>query len=225
MIGIICAMENEAQTVLDNLDIGTTYTAFGKKFYTGRILGKPVALAISGVGKVNATMAAQYLLDTYKEISVVLNIGVCGGVRGKVELGEIYLVSAAAQYDFDTTEIDDVPPGYMYGLETAYIDLQNAHTKKLSKLFPYAKLVTGDRFTGSQEVVDFIENNFGAELREMEGGAIAQVCAFHKKDCVMLKGVSDYVGAESVNLFEKYCQTALAAMSRRLTAVFAALCG
>lgn len=225
MIGIVCAMESEAQAVLDHIDVETTFTAFGKKFYTGRILGKKVVLAVSVVGKVNAAMATQYLLDTYKEIGVIVNLGVCGGVKGKVELGKIYLVSSAAQYDFDTTEVDDMPHGFLYGLETVYVDLTSPYTKKLSALFPSARLVTGDRFTASEEVSLYIEKHFGAELREMEGGAIAQVCAFHKKHCVMLKGVSDFVGAESVHLFGKYCKIALDEFGRRMTAIFSALDG
>lgn len=223
MLGIICAMDSEAQAVLDNFDITSTFTAFCKKFYVGEIMSQKAVLAVSGIGKVNAAMTAQYLFDAYKEIDTLLNIGVCGGVKGKVELGKIYLVTKAAQYDLDTTEIDDVPHGFIYGLETELISLKNPYAKHLLPLFREAKLATGDRFTASSDICIFIEKYFGAELREMEGGAIAQVCAFHNKNCVMLKGVSDFVGSESVNMYEKYCRQALDAFSVSMPAIMNAL--
>ncbi|HPG92225.1 MAG TPA: 5'-methylthioadenosine/S-adenosylhomocysteine nucleosidase [Clostridia bacterium] len=223
MLGIICAMESEAQAVLDSFDISSTFTAFGKKFYTGEIMTQKAVLAVSGIGKVNAAMTTQYLFDTYKEVDTLLNIGVCGGVKGKVELGKIYLVTKAAQYDLDTTEIDDVPHGFIYGLETEFVTLKNPFAKHLLQLFSEATLATGDRFTSSADIDIFIEKHFGAELREMEGGAIAQVCAFHNKNCIMLKGVSDFVGAESVNMYEKYCQQALDAFSVSMPAIMNAL--
>ena len=102
-------------------------------------------------------MTTQHLLDEYKDIDTVVNIGVCGGVRGKVELGGIYVVDKCSQFDFDTTAIDDVKIGQLYEFDQPFINVFNNKAKALSKVYPVASLVTGDKFDCTQQTVDMIE--------------------------------------------------------------------
>ena len=214
MLAILCAMQSEGDVFLSQMQVDRADLVLGgRPLYVGSAYGKACVLLISGVGKVNAAMGTQYLIDHYP-VKTLVSIGVAGGVAGKVELGKTYLVSAVGQYDFDTSPIDGTPVGYSEDLGGIFLTLDSPLQRRLGKRLPTARLVTGDKFSCEQALNDFVERHFdGAELREMEGFAVAYTAFHNGVDCVLLKGVSDYVGPESANLFAEMCQKTLGEMA------------
>ena len=65
-IGIICAMKNEMDILLNALGEGRKVKMLGCTFYEGEIGGHNVVLCISGVGKVNAAIATTLLINEFK---------------------------------------------------------------------------------------------------------------------------------------------------------------
>ena len=57
-------------------------------------------------------MVTQAIIDKYSP-STIINFGSAGGFDGKTQALEYYNVDKCCQYDFDLSELDPVPIGYI----------------------------------------------------------------------------------------------------------------
>ena len=189
IIGIIVALHKEAENVITKTNANIEPAKNGKKIFTGTIKSHRFVLIESGIGKVNAALSAQYLIDNFP-IDYIINFGSVGGISGKTETLEFYRVEKCCQYDFDLSAIDNVSVGYIQDYDSVYF---YPNTDKLSFLKP-ANLATSDRFTEKQTDVDTV-SDLGCNIFDMEGGAIAQVCTANNIPFYMFKGVTDIHGS------------------------------
>ena len=191
MIALVVALDSEAKSFLDKIQNKKEFLIAGKKTYSGTVANKDVVLSICGVGKVNAGLATQLLIDKYSP-EYIVNFGTAGGMNSTVKVKDYYLINECAQYDFDLSYLDPVPVGYIQDYQRV---LFPTFTDKLDFL-PESKVASGDRFNDDTKDVATILN-MGCTLRDMEGGAIAQVCLANQTKLVMVKGVSDVYGAQT----------------------------
>ena len=161
-------------------------------------LGSDDRLYVSGIGKVNAAAATQKAIC--EGADEIWNVGLCGGFGDGIEVGDVFAVDRAAEYDFDLSVINHVSIGVIDGFDSPYIAL----ARFPSSLVPhpssleYRTLATGDRFNDSEDDHDLIVRQLGASLRDMEGAAIAHVCKLNRVKCLSLKCVSDVAGRGSM---------------------------
>ena len=140
---------------------------------------------VCGIGKVNAAAAAQKAICEGAE--EIINCGVAGGLDPAMEVGDVYEVSQAVEFDFDLTLINGTRLGTHNERTTPYFDCRTRG------MFPARTLSTGDRFTNDEkDITDSL--TLGASLKDMEGAAIAHVCETNGVPCRMLKAVSDVHG-------------------------------
>jgi len=140
---------------------------------------------VCGIGKVNAAAAAQKAICEGAE--EIINCGVAGGLDPTMEVGDVYEVSQAVEFDFDLTLINGTRLGTHNERTTPYFDCRTRG------MFPARILSTGDRFTNDEkDITDSL--SLGASLKDMEGAAIAHVCETNGVPCRMLKAVSDVHG-------------------------------
>ncbi|MFP4363128.1 MAG: 5'-methylthioadenosine/S-adenosylhomocysteine nucleosidase, partial [Spirochaetia bacterium] len=112
MILILGALEGEIQAFAENgEDMHTVETAFFTCM-KGKLFGIPAVIAATGVGKVLAALAAQYLIDCYNPEAVIM-LGAAGGLRQNMNIGDIIIATDCLQYDFDATafgfKIGEIP--------------------------------------------------------------------------------------------------------------------
>ena len=188
MICFIVALKKEAQELLNRAKDLKEFKIADKPCYSCTLNGKEVILAISGIGKVSAALTTQLLIDKYNP-KFIFNFGTCGGMNNSVEILNYYLIDKCCQFDFDVTELDDVPLGYIQEYDTVYFD---TYTKGLDFL-KISRVASADRFTNDIEDINAV-NEIGCSLRDMEAGAIAQVCTSNNVPLVMVKGISDVYG-------------------------------
>lgn len=189
MIGIVVALKSEANALIGQIEKLKEIKIADKPAYIGKFAGQKIVLIISGIGKVSAGLSTQLLIDKYSP-DFILNFGTCGGMNNSVEILKYYAITKCCQFDFDLREIDNVPLGYIQEYKTAFFD---TYTNGLDFL-PKSILATADRFTNDVNDINSI-NELGASLRDMEGGAIAQVCTSNNLPIVMIKGISDVTGS------------------------------
>ncbi|MBQ3116548.1 MAG: 5'-methylthioadenosine/S-adenosylhomocysteine nucleosidase [Clostridia bacterium] len=189
MIGIVVALKSEANAFIEQIENVKEIKIADKPAFVGTFAGKEIVLIISGIGKVSAGLSAQLLIDKYSP-NYIINFGTCGGMNKSVEILKYYLITKCCQFDFDLREIDNVPLGYIQEYKTAFFP---TYTDRLEFL-PQSILATADRFTNDMRDIDTI-NRLGASVRDMEGGAIAQVCTSNGVRLVMIKGISDVTGS------------------------------
>ena len=77
-IGIIGAMDEEVALIKSAIDIEKSTEKAGCTFLEGIIDGKRAVVVRCGIGKVNAAMCTQILIDDYK-VDAVINTGAAGG--------------------------------------------------------------------------------------------------------------------------------------------------
>ncbi len=218
MIGVVIAMDREAELLLDQMEVENIRTIFGKTVHIGKAFEKDVALVVSAEGKVNAAAGACAALA--QGVDLVLNFGVAGGLRPeKTEVGEVYLIEKAVQYDFDITELSGKEVGTLPGESENFLPLFCPTGLAL----PRRTLGTGDRFDDSPEDHALLLR-LGCEIREMEAGAIAQVCKYAGVPFCAVKAISDVYGSSpTAEQFRKNCKYALLELKAQLPEIFAAL--
>lgn len=214
MIGVVVAMNNEAEILLKNLS-EKNEKSFGKKrVIQGKIYEKEIIVIVSGIGKVNAGIGAQFLIDNYK-LDCIFNFGLAGGVSKNSKLCNVYQVNRAVQYDFDLSELNNVKIGALEEFDENYI---YSCSKTLN--YPQLTLATADRFNDDKADYKLITEYMQADLRDMEGGAIFQVCALNDVQLYCVKAVSDVAGTDSILQFRENSAKALINLEAELLKIF-----
>lgn len=202
MIGIIVALHSEAEKVISNTNAKANTAKNGKKLFFGTISNNDFVLIESGIGKVNAALSTQYLIDNF-QIDYIINFGSVGGIDGKTKILGYYAVDRCCQYDFDLSALDSVPVGYIQDYDTVYF---YPKTDRLSFL-PQLSLASSDHFTEKATDIETI-SALGCSTFDMEGGAIAQVCTANNVPFYVFKGITDTHGSgNDVNTFYKNLRT------------------
>lgn len=219
MIGCVIAMESEAETLLDHMKIEERTTVFGRPLYKGKAFGQEILLIECGVGKVNAAAGASIVIE--RGADTVLNFGVAGGLHAGTEVTEVYSIEKVVQYDFDCTQLNGTKIGTLDGETENFLPL--VVPAKLD--FPRRALGTGDRFNDSPADHALLLE-LGCDIREMECGAIAQVCKYAGVPCVSVKAISDVYGTGSTTeQFKKNLKLALVNLKAHMREILEAIDG
>ena len=167
-----------------------------------KILGYPIIY--SGIGKINATIAAVKASSLYKEI---INIGSCGSINIKsgelVEIGRVY-------QDIDLTPLTS------YGCETLFEHNSNQIIFKEDFVNSVSCFTTdyfydeSQRDKYSQSYLNMIKR---CDVIDMECYSIAKVCKQFNIKFSSYKWVSDDGNATS---WEKNCQIGLEKVKKQL---------
>ena len=196
MLGFVVALYDEAEKTIENFGLKKDCVLLGKPVYTGKILDKDVALIICGIGKVSAAAATQAVIDRYNPDKII-NFGTAGGANDSVKHITLYLIDKCCQYDFDLSELDNCPVGYMCDYDRIYFTCDSSNLDFL----PKTSLCTADRF--SNKITDIkTVNSLGCSLRDMEGAAIAQVSTSNGLPFISIKGVTDTYDHPATEFYE-----------------------
>ncbi len=201
MIGIICALDVEAQRLKSEITDANSRKIGRLEFMSGRLRGKDVVIGMAGVGKVNAAMCTEAMILEYAP-SLIINSGVAGSLSKRLDIGDIAVGSGVVQHDFDTTAVGDAPAYFNeLGGDTFPCDpdvakaILDAAAAEGIHAVP-AKIASGDQFITDGETKAGLVRIFGAEACEMEGGAIAHVCFNNGVRCAIIRAISDSTDGE-----------------------------
>ena len=89
-IGIIGAMELEVETLKAHLTDLTITTKANMEFNEGKLGGVSVVVVRSGIGKVNAALCVQILVDHFS-VTHIMNTGVAGSLKAELNIGDIVI--------------------------------------------------------------------------------------------------------------------------------------
>lgn len=218
MIGAVIAMQIEADILLENMQIKEKLSYGNKTVYVGTAFEKEIALVVCGVGKVNAAIGAQLLIDKFAP-SALLNFGVAGGLNEYTELCNVYQIWQAVQFDFDLTQLNGTKMGTLDEYTENYLPLS-----LLNINLPVRALGTADRFNDSADDYALLTKELNADIRDMEGCAIVQTALASNLSVYSFKAISDVAGSGSTT--EQYLQNraqALDNLKSMLADIFAKL--
>ncbi|MBN2983451.1 MULTISPECIES: 5'-methylthioadenosine/adenosylhomocysteine nucleosidase [Cohnella] len=209
VIGIIGAMQEEIDLLLQGMRDVVTMNRSGIDYVIGSLHDRKVAVCKSGVGKVNAAVCTQVLIDRFLADKIIFT-GVAGAVDPSLEIGDIVVGSSCLQHDIDVT-----PLGFKRGV-IPYQDVSEwkgddtlirMAVEAGERLYPgrcrTGVILSGDQFVADRDVVRALHEQFGGACTEMEGAAVAQVCAMNGVPHVIIRSMSDKAdGSAHVNFAE-----------------------
>lgn len=198
MIGIIGAMEEEVALLKDAMEIEETSEYASMNFCRGVLCGKEAVVVKSGIGKVNAALCAQILVDRFGA-DMLINTGIAGSLDADIDIGDMVISTDAVEHDMDASIFGD-PVGQIPRMDTFSFPADKELVKKAVAANEEAnpdiktftgRIVSGDQFVSSAEVKDRLVKTFAAKCTEMEGAAIAHAAYLNKVSCVIIRAISD----------------------------------
>ena len=207
--GIIGAMEEEIALIRNDLLHSTEKVHAGITYYQGELFGVPVVLCKSGVGKVNAAVCTQVLIDQF-EVSQILFTGVAGAVDPSLDIGDIVISTECLQHDMDVQALGfarGIIPFAESSIFPADAQLIELASKSSELLFDRkvlkGRVLSGDQFVADKAIVKALYAEFQGACLEMEGAAVAQVCFMNRIPYVVIRSMSDKAdGSADVNFVE-----------------------
>lgn len=197
-IGIIGAMDEEVKQLKDKMSGAQVKTKASMDFYSGTIDGKEVVVVRSGIGKVNAAICTQILIDEF-QVETVINTGIAGSLKVEINIGDIVLSTDAVQHDMDVTSF-----GHEYGviprMETSTFPADQGLIQLAKKVCEdvnpdiqvyLGRVVSGDQFIDDKAKKNWIASQFKGFCTEMEGAAIAQTAYLNNIPFLIVRAISD----------------------------------
>lgn len=215
---ILYAFDAEGERLADEMTIRDSVVLLGRIARIGRLSGRDVVLAESGVGMTNAAMTTQCLIDRFRPVAVIFT-GIAGAVDSAIHIGDIVACRQWRTHDygyhgrdgFEVTTIDVYHPDADSIMETAAFDVDSALFTAAEKLTrkdldldaiggrtPVLAVggvgVSGNCFIDSREKREWLQETFAALVTDMESAAVGQVCVVNDIPFIVFRSASDLAG-------------------------------
>ncbi|MBD9180319.1 MAG: 5'-methylthioadenosine/adenosylhomocysteine nucleosidase [Odoribacter splanchnicus] len=195
-IGIIVAMTSEFNLVNVLLEEKHERHVNGFSFVEGRLDGKEVVLAKSGIGKVCAAVGVSEMIREYSPACIV-NTGVAGGIDASLQVMDIVVGGRTVYHDVWCGEGNAY--GQIQGLP-AFFEADARLLKAALSIGSDVRLLnglicTGDQFITDRVALNKIKDHFPEGFAvDMESCAMAQVCYLYRVPFLSFRIISDTPG-------------------------------
>lgn len=242
-LGIMAAMDEEFKLIAQAFGCGTSRVIGPRTFLASRSGNVELTLVTARVGKVAAAVTASALIHEFK-VDAILVVGVAGAVDPGVKVGDIVVADQLVQHDIDLKGVlgcqrFDVPllnvremrccerlvdvareaarraigsDGYRTGMRAFVAGEPSLHVGMIG---------SGDQFICEPGEKDLLVKAL-PRLRcvEMEGAAVAQVCAEHGVPFVVTRIISDAASQSAPVDFDAFIREAAAVGSEAFVREF-----
>ncbi len=223
-IGIIAAMQIEAEALKAKITDRREETVSGITFTEGVLCGMPVVIAVCGEGKVNAAVCAQTMILLYK-VDLLLNTGVAGNLSDTLNVGDVAIASDTVEHDYDISPLG-YAPGMVLGIDQIHVPCDGEAVALISEILTQlgvnhlvGTVASGDQFISGREQKTRIRGLFGAIACEMEGAAIGHVAALNGVGFLVIRAISDNADGSAPENFGTFASAA-AETSVKVTEAF-----
>jgi len=215
-IAILGSMDQEIRAIEARLATPTEHVGQGRRYVSGTLLGVPAVTAITGYGKVAAAGTVACVIHRFDPRAVIFG-GVAGGIAPSVDIGDIVVADRLVQHDYDASPIFDrfvipslgvaeIPtdPDLVERLvraATRYVETRSQQEIRdipqdlfdIRNLSVHTGLIaSGDRFIDNVAEARTLSGDLPGLLAvEMEGAAVAQICAEFDVPVAVFRSISD----------------------------------
>lgn len=215
---LLYAFEPEGTVLESYMAIDSVSQHLGRRIVHGQLESQEIVLAESGVGMINAAMAAQFLIDRYDPVRVLFS-GIAGGIDSAVAIGDIVVCSLWVPHEYgywgregldlqgtevwvpdqdSVVAVEALPvDGGLYGIATDLADdtiAFEAIGERVPRLTVGGVGASGNSFIDSEEKRLWLSREAGALVVDMESAAVAQVCLANGVPCLIFRSASDLAG-------------------------------
>lgn len=220
-LALLSSMPFESNKILSQLKNVHKVKIAGKTVCKGKLLNTGILLMNTGIGKVNAAHSATGIIEKFP-VRGIINLGVGGAYPGSgleigdiaVALREIYgdegVISSKGWKNLKSIGIPLVQTGRKkyfneFPLDKKFaqktLDLMppnppqlSCESKKRGCRVKSGNFITVSSTTGTHKRAVELKKRFNAICENMEGAAIAQVCAIYKIPMFEIRGISNIAG-------------------------------
>jgi len=198
-------------------------------FSSGVVDGMSLVTARSGVGKVNAAIAATLLMDHFSPSAVVFR-GTAGAVDPELNPGDVVIGTAVGYHDFG----DITTHGFVRsptrnatssGLDPMFFPADPrllAAARRAAATVRFSAegktntagrvreglIVTGDAFFANPGSREDLRRQLNAAAVEMEGAAVAQVCARFGVPVIVIRSITDHADGSASGSYRQFLEVA-----------------
>jgi adenosylhomocysteine nucleosidase len=186
----------------------------GFPYTRGSIGGRPVVVAVTGIGKTNATMITALFVAHFRPGSVIMT-GTASRISPAVRNGDVIVGRTVCNHDFGSLGpkysmeyfgaegplggaspiLYPADPGLMAAAKRA---MKGHETEVALHQEPsyrprvrVGRITSGDQFGITPERIADILRQLGPDLMEMESGSVAQVCWYLRTPFICVRGGSN----------------------------------
>ncbi|MCC8044053.1 MAG: 5'-methylthioadenosine/adenosylhomocysteine nucleosidase [Clostridiales bacterium] len=197
-IGIIGAMEIEVEKLKADMTGRREVEKARMVFCEGELSGMPAVVVRSGIGKVNAAVCTQILVDDFG-VDAVINTGVAGSLDARINIGDIVISTDVLHHDMDAVNfgypLGQIPqmPVFSFEADASLTALAEEVCRKVNPAIGihHGRIVSGDQFVADKASKERIVSNFKGSCTEMEGAAIAQSAYLNNIPFLIVRAISD----------------------------------
>ena len=187
------AMDKELNPLLPLLQHVREFNKDGYTFYLGSVGDLQVGLMKSGIGKVNAALATNSMIENFAP-KYIINSGVAGGVGSQAGVMDVVIADRVAYSDVWCG------PGTNFGQAAdcpLYFEMMPVPYDESDPHIHKGLICSSDRFISGVREVENIKKEFPDVMAvDMESGAIAQTCFLKNTPCAVIRVVSDTPGEQ-----------------------------
>ncbi len=207
--GILCATWGETVPFVQRMGVAAEVRRGPRSFFEGTFGGCDVVVACAGVGKVNAAMATQQLIDTYP-VRGVFNAGAAGAADPALELFDIVVSQTCVHHDVPGFVLPDSYPYYdgdEFAADEGLLAAAQAASRAWSKPFAFGRTATGECFVDDSNR-DAIVAACAPLAVDMETAAMAQTCVANGVPFLALRCITDTPALSGFDSYAKHADEA-----------------
>lgn len=182
LIGVLISSKKEFNELLKIYNIGEDYLEkypFGE-YYRTEFRGKDIVFFRSGIRKINASAAAQYMIDKFN-LEKLIVIGTCTSSNEGLNYGDIIIPSKVIDYDYIIRELEEEIDEELY-LVPDQVSMPNEYYDGV--------LGTSDKALVLWSDYTFLASN-SIDVSDLESYAVLKICKTNNVKCIIIKGVTD----------------------------------
>lgn len=226
MIGIISAMQEEIQALLNKLENVSVSEKGMRKYYKGTLFNKDVILVFSRWGKVASAVTTTQLINDFN-VSEIIFTGVAGGILDELNIGDVVIGKNLYQHDlnaspfYEKLEIPILKKKFLITADATnllaatntflntynnYVEPSDAALFNITKpKVVFGDIASGDQFISSLKKIKKLNKLIPtATCVEMEGASVAQVCFEYSMPFSIIRIISDKANDKANIDFSKF---------------------
>lgn len=197
-LGIVSAMPIEIEYILSKSKVVKEIMLKRTVFYQCSYQGYDLIIVATGVGKTNATMFTQILIDNFQP-DAIINVGVGGSLSEKLKTFDVVLGTSFSHHDVRVKQMK-----YTFPFKTHF----KGNRELISVFSKYidaekqGKIVSGESFVDTPESKKNISYEYPQSLIvDMETSSIAQCSFINDIPFVSLTAVTDYADTDAKEFY------------------------
>ena len=220
IIGIIGAMPSELKDIQNVQENPVVTKLAGYEFHESMYGANKIVTACCGIGKVNAAICTQILIDVFKAEQII-NTGIAGGMKAGIKVLEIVISTSVLPHDLDAHFLADYPPYHAeFEADEELQKLAKSVCDEMQIVSHAGKIVSGDAFITDSEVKKNLIEKYNPYAVDMETASVGQTAWRNQIPFVSVRCISDLADDDGAMSFDEF--EVLAA--KRVAEIVMAMC-